>query len=216
MLRYSKAFFHALLDSIKDGYTYYSASLTYQFLMVLGSLFMLLSFLASYLPFLQADRVVHYVLSLMPQHAEKVLARVLRIYEGRLSGSIIALFLSYTFSVFFAKSLNRSFEFVYGERLKKKELTFWLGVPLFLVFYTLALSILLILLSISKPLFGAIYQRIVELSNLLVGLLSLYMLYGAFLGFKINTLKTALLSSLLLFLLNKAFALVLVSGFSAT
>ena len=136
-----------------------TAPLTYQFLTVIGSLVILLAFLSMYLPFLDPMKVYQYLQGLIPSYAEDILNKILPAYEKKATGSILSLVLAYYFSLSFAKSLNTAFGFVYGKKPVEREVFFWTVMPLMMVFYTLLLSVAIVLLTVSKALLGGIYYK---------------------------------------------------------
>ncbi len=118
--------------------------------------------------------------------------------------------LAYYFSLSFTKSLNTAFGFVYGKKPVEREVFFWTVMPLMMVFYTLLLSVAIVLLTVSKALLGGIYYRIAELFNLFIIFLVLTMLYSLYFKLKRATLIASGLVALMLFFLNKAFSLIVV------
>jgi len=210
MWKYFKALFLSLIDALKGEVGYHSASLTYQFLTVIGSLVILLAFLSMYLPFLDPMKVYQYLQGLIPSYAEDILNKILPAYEKKATGSILSLVLAYYFSLSFAKSLNTAFGFVYGKKPVEREVFFWTVMPLMMVFYTLLLSVAIVLLTVSKALLGGIYYRIAELFNLFIIFLVLTMLYSLYFKLKRATLIASGLVALMLFFLNKAFSLIVI------
>ncbi|MFN3870458.1 MAG: ribonuclease BN, partial [Aquificaceae bacterium] len=61
MWRPFKALFLSFVDSFKENFSYHSASLTYQFLMVIGSIIMLTTFLSFYLPFFEPMKIYSFL-----------------------------------------------------------------------------------------------------------------------------------------------------------
>lgn len=206
MRKLFRAFFFSLLDAFRENLGYHSASLTYQFLTVMSSVFVLLGFASLYLPFLDPIKVYEHVKNLFPSQAEAVLEKLLSVYEKRTSGSLISLFLAYYFSLSFARTLNTSFGFVYGSQPLKGGMLFWLSIPLLLVVYSTILSFAVTVLTLSRTLLGVFYQRLAEALNLLFLLLSVGMLYSFYFQARKHVFLSAVFTALLLFLLNKTFS----------
>lgn len=206
----AKAGFLTFYDSFRLGFSYHSASLTYSFLMVFSSFLMLVGFLASYLPFVNEKDLLNYLSTLAIPYGEKLTAKILDVYRHRTAGYLLSVCLSYLFSVSFAKVLSKALSYAYGSQNERKELTFWLAVPLLLLFYTVLTPSLLFLMSISKLYLSSFYVYITTLLNWLYLLLSLTLLYRLFLPERLGLvylLCGGLFASLLLFFLNKLFSM---------
>ncbi len=216
MRKYFRALLFALVDAFRENLGYHSASLTYQFLTVIGSVIMLLGFLSMYMPFLEPMSVYEYVKGLLPSHAKLVFDKLLPVYEKRASGSLISVALAYYFSLSFAKALNVSFGFVYGQKPLKSEIFFWVFMPLLLIAYTTALSIGVALLAITKSFLGALYQRLTEFLNFLLLLSIVSMLYVSYFRPQKPIFFASAFTTLLLTILNKLFALIIVKLISAS
>ncbi len=204
-----RACFFAFYDSLRLGFSYHSASLTYSFLMVFSSFIMLVGFLASYLPFVNERDLLNYLSTLAIPYGDKLTAKILDIYKHRTAGYILSVALSYFFSVSFAKVLSKALSYAYGSLTERKELVFWLAVPLLLLFYTVLTPSLLFLMSISRLYLSSFYIYITTLLNWLYLLLSLILLYRLFLPERlglVHLLHGSLFASLLLFFLNKLFS----------
>ncbi len=210
MRRYIRALLLSLVDAFRENLGYHSASLTYQFLTVIGSVVMLLGFVSMYLPFLEPARVYEYVKGLIPSHAELVLDKILPVYEKRASGSLLSVVLAYYFSLSFARALNVSFGFAYGRRPLENEFFFWVLMPLLLILYTTALSIGVALLAIAKSFLGGLYQRLTEVLNFLLLFFIVGMLYSSYFRPRRPILFASAFTALLLLILNKLFALMVV------
>ncbi len=209
MLIYIKAIFSSLLDSFRENFGYHSASLTYQFLMVMGSLVLLLTFISLYLPLFDPWRVYEYTKDALPSYASPLLDKLISVYEKRGSGSLLSLALAYYFSLSFAKSLNLAFGFVAQKRPIEREIFIWIALPFLLIFYGIVLSIAIALFIVSKGLLGFLGNRLVYIFNLLLIFLVVSLLYSSYFRPKRETFIASVFTSFLLFLLNKLFSLVL-------
>lgn len=216
MRSYIRALLLSFVDAFRENLGYHSASLTYQFLTVVGSVIMLLGFVSMYLPFLEPSRVYEYVKDYLPSHAELIFDKLLPVYEKRASGSLLSVALAYYFALSFAKTLNFSFSMVYKKKPLESELAFWVFMPLVLILYATALSFGLALLAIAKSFLEGIYQRLTELANFLLLLLLVSMLYSLYFRPRGYTFLASAFASLLLFILNKVFSIVVIKLISAS
>lgn len=214
MLTYIKALFSSILDSFRENFGYHSASLTYQFLMVMGSIILLLAFISLYLPFFDPWRVYEYTKNALPSYATSLLDKMVTVYEKRASGSLLSLALAYYFSLSFTKSLNLAFGFVSQRKPIEREVFIWIALPFLLILYGVVLSLAIVLLTLSKNFLGFLGNMFVDLFNLLLLFLVISMLYSSYFKPKRKTLIASAFTSLLLFLLNKLFSLVLVKMIS--
>ncbi|MFN4013489.1 MAG: YhjD/YihY/BrkB family envelope integrity protein [Aquificaceae bacterium] len=214
MGKYFRAFLLSLLDLLKGDVAYHSASLTYQFLTVIGSIIMVLAFISMYLPFLDPIKIYQHLQEIVPSYAEDILNKILPAYKKRAHGSVISFAIAYYFSLSFAKALNTAFGFMYGKKPVESEIFFWTIMPLVIILYAILLSFAVVLIAISKALLGGVYYRIAEASNLFVLFLTLAMLYSLYFKLKKATLFASALVALMLLLLNKAFSLIVVKMIS--
>lgn len=210
MWKYFRTFFLSLVDAVKGDVGYHSASLTYQFLTVIGSIIIVLAFISMYFPFLDPMRVYQYLKGIIPSYAEGILNKILPAYEKKATGSLLSFALAYYFSLSFAKTLNTAFGFVYGKRPVERELFFWTIMPLMIILYAMLLSVTVVLLTISKALLGGIYYRMAEAFNLFIIFLVLIMLYSLYFKPKRATFFASAFVAAMLLLLNKAFSLIVV------
>lgn len=216
MNRHLKAIFLSFLDMFTEDLGYHSASLTYQFLTVIGSVIMLIGFASMYLPFLEPEKLFPLLKELIPSHADAFVDRVLPVYEKRGAGSILSLIAAYYFAFSFARSLNNAFSFVYGRKPMEVSFLFWALMPLLLILYSTALSLTMTLLTLTKSFLGSFYQRLTELLNLLTLFLILLMLYTPYFRLRMATLFASALVSLMLLSLNKIFSLIMVKMLSTS
>jgi len=97
MWKYFRTFFLSLVDAVKGDVGYHSASLTYQFLTVIGSIIIVLAFISMYFPFLDPMRVYQYLQGIIPSYAEGILNKILPAYEKKPLGPFYLLPLLITF-----------------------------------------------------------------------------------------------------------------------
>ncbi|MCS7196409.1 MAG: YihY/virulence factor BrkB family protein [Aquificaceae bacterium] len=209
MPKHLKFLFLSLLDAFKENVGYHSASLTYQFLAFIGSVFMFLGFASLYLPFLEPERVYEHLRNAIPLYADLIIAKLLPLYEKKTFGSSLSLALSYYFSISFAKSLNTAFGYIYRRKPVEGELFFWTLMPLLLFLYTSVLSLTVTLFTLGRSLFGLSYHGLTELLNPFLLFLIVLMVYASYFRLRRKVLVASLFTSLMLLLLNKLFSLLL-------
>lgn len=122
-----------LRDIFSKDYFYHAGALTYNFLMVMSSLIFLLLTLASYLPFLDYDRVQTLILELSPKYADRILKELSKIYKNRHYISILSVIIAFYYSVGFSKSLYSAFCYIIGIDKKHKMWDFWIKTAIFIV-----------------------------------------------------------------------------------
>ncbi|MFN3813044.1 MAG: YhjD/YihY/BrkB family envelope integrity protein [Aquificaceae bacterium] len=205
--------FKALYLSVYEGYTYHAASLTYSFLMILGSLALFSNFIASFLPFFDFDRLASYFSRFFPQQAEGMMVKIFEIYRHRVSGSIISILIAYFFSVGFSKSLHRAFLYILSQTYKEKEYIFWIKTPVFIIAYTLFLPFISLFMSVIKYHLVGFFSYMFYVVNLLSIWLVVFLVYYLFLPIGYSMLylfQGALFVSISSFFLNKIFTLFVV------
>lgn len=207
--QYLRIAFFSLIDIYRENLGYHSASLTYQFLTVVGSVIMLLGFSSLYLPFLEPVKVYGYLKDIVPTYADTVLNKLLPFYKNKAVGSVLSLVLAYYFSVSFSKTMNDAFGYVYRKKPVEGEVYFWTVMPFLLFVYTAVVSLTATFLAISKSFLGSFYQRITELMSLFSLFLMIGMLYSAYFRLRKSVLLTSALVALSLLALNKVFSIVL-------
>lgn len=209
MFKSIKYILYTIYISITEGYTYHASSLTYSFIMVLGSLILFSSFLASFLPFFDFNKIINYAVLLFPEQAERVILEILKVYQHRTSGSILSFAVAYFFSVSFSKSLHRAFLYVLSEVRSEKEWVFWVKTPALVLLYTLCLSLLFFLSSFLKVYLGNYNAYLFYFINLLTFWVLIFLTYTLFLPRKYSFKDVyvgAMLSSCALLLFNKLFS----------
>ncbi|MCS6957661.1 MAG: YhjD/YihY/BrkB family envelope integrity protein [Aquificaceae bacterium] len=216
MRKHLRLFLSVFLDVFREDLGYHSASLTYQFLTVIGSLFMLLGFASTYLPFLEPSRVYEYLQGILPSYASVVFEKLMPLYKGRATGSLVSFILAYYFSLSFAKSLNTAFGFLYRKKPVEREIFFWVFMPLLILLYAGFLSLAVTLLTLSKSYFGGMFQRLAELLNFLLVLIMIIMIYSSYFRLRRSVFLSSILVALMLFLLNKFFSTIMVKLISAS
>jgi len=130
-----------LISSIKEvmmgDLGYYSSAMTYKFLMVLSSLFILLGFLTSFLPFLNPDRMFELISQMLPKYGAVMFKKLKSLHEHRGVGSLLSVALSYFFVVSYAKMFAKSLSFIFGTRIESREVFLWVFIPIYLLFFSL-------------------------------------------------------------------------------
>jgi len=130
-----------LISSIKEvmmgDLGYYSSAMTYKFLMVLSSLFILLGFLTSFLPFLNPDRMFELISQMLPKYGAVMFKKLKSLYKHRGVGSLLSVALSYFFVVSYAKMFAKSLSFIFGTRIEFREFFLWIFIPIYLLFFPL-------------------------------------------------------------------------------
>lgn len=210
-----KKFFHSLFlslyYSVKEGYAYHSSALTYGFTMVLGSLFVFMSFMLYYIPFVNINLFLEKLFELMPSQAEKVIVKILDAYKHKTTGSLVSIVLAYYFSVSFAKTLDRSLSYVCYRKKRLGELSYWVGVPLMGAFFAVLFTGIFVFLTIVKMVLSGFYAHLLNLAInftifLLLVLIYKLMLYRSW----FSLLLSSAVVSLFFFLFNKVFSYVVV------
>ncbi|MCS7171003.1 MAG: YihY/virulence factor BrkB family protein [Aquificaceae bacterium] len=204
------------VDIFRENIGYHSASLTYQFLTLMGSILIFLGFLSLYMPFLEPAKVYEHLRNSLPYYADTVIAKLLPLYEKKAVGSAFSLLLAYYFSVSFAKSINTAFGYVYRRKPIEGEAFFWTLIPLLLLIYAMVLSFAVTLLTLSKSLLGSLYQRLAEFLNISLVLLIISMVYASYFRIRKTVFASSILVALMVFMLNKLFSLLLVKLVSAS
>ena len=171
---------------------------------------MFFSFLLSFLPFFDVNKVINYLVNFFPGQAEKVVEEILKIYQHRTSSSIISLLIAYFFSVGFVKTLHQAFLYVLQEVKTEKEWAFWIKMPFFVIVFTILMSLTPFLGLVLKVFMG--YYTSYVLNFLTIWLIA-FLTYFLFLPKKYKT-KNIILGSLFftfgMLLLNKLFSLILI------
>ncbi len=207
--REASLIFRTFYSFLTGEFSYHAGALTYNSLMVLGSLLTLLSLFALYTPLLSYERLVSLIVQLLPQYAGEVITRLARVYESKAVFSSLSVALAYLFSVSFAKNLYKSFAYVSHGVKRRGEAFFWVFVPIFIMSFSLLSVLMLSLFALLK--FLPLKMPLGFVFNLFFLLIALLVLYRVFLeaDFK-RVLYSSLLVSFMLSLFNKAFASLLI------
>ena len=197
--------FYALFSG---EFSYHAGALTYAFIMVLGSVFSLVSLLAFYTPFLSYERLVSLIVQFVPQYAGEVIKRVAKIYESKATLSVLSIFLAYVFSVNFAKNLYRAFHYLSSYAKPRSEVFFWITVPIFVTLFSFLVPAIFFILTTIE--FLPIKLPIGLLSSWLFFVTLVLLMYKAFLDITIKKiLYASFIVSVILSFLNKILSLLL-------
>ncbi|WP_457599918.1 YihY/virulence factor BrkB family protein [Hydrogenivirga sp.] len=207
--RFLREAFLSVVDLFRNNYTYHSGALTYHFLLSMAPLTIVLLNLLSFLPVVDIGEVEQTIDRLFPQYTNKVIHEILEVQKRSRETSLIALGLSYFFSVGFIKYVGRAFSFVSeGELGERRELFYWFFMPVFLLGIVLTISLSFFLSIYLKLVVPPAYSAVVDLSYAIPGTLVLLFIYRSFLKNPIGIGKLFLVSayvSLLMFLSQLAF-----------
>ncbi len=199
-----------LIDAVRGNYLYHAGALSYHLLLALAPLSVILVSFADLLPFFDIDRLEAIADRLFPRYASDIVHEVLDLRRRRTESSLLAVLISYIFSVGFIRSMGKAFsavsEGVFGER---REAFYWIFMPIFLL-----AVVLFILLSFALSVYLKIvlpegYRMVLDLAYTLPAALLLTVLYLSFLKRRVSLPRVAgvsLLTSFSLFVLQLAFS----------
>ena len=174
-------------DILKKNYTYHSGALTYQFLLAIAPLSIVIFNLLSFLPFIDVDRITDFVDNFLPQYTNKVIHEIITLQSHGKQASIIAIALSYFFSVGFVKNLSNALAFVSENTLgRKRELIYWAVMPVLLLILTLIVVIVFFISIFVRLLIPSEYSILAWLLYLLLVMLVLLLLYTVFLNKRVR------------------------------
>ena len=180
--RFFKIALLSFFDIFRENYTYHSGALTYHFMLSMAPLTVVLLNMLSLLPITDIGEIERTIDRLFPQYTNTVIHEILQIQKRSGETSIIALGLSYFFSVGFIKYVGKALSFVSeGEFGEKRELFYWFFMPLFLLSVVLILSVSFFLSIYLKLVIPKGYSVLLDLSYILPGTLILFLLYRSFL-----------------------------------
>jgi len=207
--KFSKSLLLSFYRSLVEGYAYHSSALTYSFTMVLGSLFVFMSFLLYYIPFVDFNLLWKKLFEFMPSYAERVIEKILEAYRHKTTGSLISIALAYYFSVSFVKTFDKSLSYVCSRKRKLGEIAYWIAVPFFVVFVAVALTGLFLFLALSKVLLKSFYAYALGTTLYLFAFFTLTLVYR-FMLYKswTSVMLSGAVFSFLFLLFNKAFSFV--------
>ncbi|NPA41597.1 MAG: hypothetical protein GXO18_04915 [Aquificae bacterium] len=204
-----KAIALSFYDLIRQNYAYHSGALTYQFLLSIAPLTIVLVNALSLMPVIDLDRIIETVDRILPQYTNKVVHEILALQKKSGQVSFIALGLSYFFSVGFIKNLGKAFYFVSEGLLgQKREFLYWLLMPVLLLVFILVMSAFFFLSLYMKFVIPKTYTFVSDLLYVLPGALILMVLYGSFLTRRVSPYKLMFVSffvSVLIFLIQWVF-----------
>ncbi len=199
----------AVYHLLKGEFSYHAGALTYNFIIVIGSLFSILSILASYTPFLSYERIVSIAVQIFPQHTNEVILTISRFYKGKTTFSLLSFLLAYFFSVSFIKNLYKAFAYVKCDIKQRSEISFWVFLPILTFIFSLLSIAIITAYALLK--FFIVKIPFTFLANLLFLLIVLFAVYKYFIN--ASTAKTfyvSLLISIFLYFFNKLFVSLLV------
>ncbi len=206
-------FFKVLIDSfydlLRNNYAYHSGALTYQFLLAIAPLSIVLFNLLSLMPFIDTERIVEFVDNFLPQYTNKVIHEIITLQSHGKQASVIAVVLSYFFSVGFVKNLSKAFAFVSENTLgQKHELVYWITMPILLLVLVLILALFFFINLVIKMIVPLNYSFVIALTYISLGTLVLIFIYITFLNKRIKVkhlLISSFISSLLIFIAQTLF-----------
>ncbi len=189
--RFFKVALLSFFDIFKENYTYHSGALTYHFMLSMAPLTIVLLNMLSLLPITDMGEIERTIDRIFPQYTNTVIHEILQVQKRSRETSIIALGISYFFSVGFIKYVGKAFSFVSeGELGERRELFYWFFMPLFLLSVVLVMSASFFLSIYLKLVIPKGYSVLIDLSYIIPGTLILFLLYRSFLkdGFGIGKL----------------------------
>jgi len=180
--KFIKAFLLSVGDVVKGGYTYHSGALTYHFLLSLAPLTIVLVNLLSLLPVMDPRNIEEITDKIFPQYTLKIVHEILEVQKRSRETSILALLLSYFFSVGFVKHIGRAFSLVSEGRMgEKREIFYWFFMPVFLLGTVVLISLSFFLSVYLKLIIPKGFALVVEASYILPGTIVIFLLYLSFL-----------------------------------
>ncbi len=195
--RFLSSFFLSLIDLFRESYTYHSGALTYHFMLTMAPLTIVLLNLLSFLPMVDMGELERVVDRLFPQYTNRVIHEILEVQRRSKETSFIALGISYFFSVGFIKYVGRALSFVSEGRMgEKKEIFYWLFMPIFLLAVVAVISAYFFLSIYIKLVVPRTYSLIADASSVIPMTLILFLVYVSFLKEGIGLLKLMLVSLL--------------------
>jgi membrane protein len=208
-MRLFKVALLSLFDVIRHNYAYHSGALTYHFMLSMAPMTIVLLNLISFLPVLDIEKVEATLENMLPQYTGVVVREILEVQKRSHETSLIALSLAYFFSVGFIKYLGRAFSFVSDGRLGgKRELFYWVFMPVFLLGAILVILTFFFLSLFVKVMIPKDYIYLIDLIYMFPGTVVVAILYKSFLKSEITLLRlitTSLYISALMFLTQLAF-----------
>lgn len=181
----SKDIFKAFLFSIKDillgGYSYHAGSLTYHLLLTVAPLSIVLTTLASLSPFVDVAKIEAFLEENLPQMSATVVRELLSARERGQETSLLAVGLSYFFSINFVRTLGRALESVSeGVFGSVREVFLWLTMPLVLLVGASSVSLLFALslyIKLRFPSLISFSQDLIYFLPLVVSITALYFIF---------------------------------------
>ncbi len=194
---------------LKGDFSYHAGALTYNFIVVIGSIFSILSILASYTPFFSYDRIVSIAVQLFPQHTNEVILAISSFYQGKATFSLLSFLLAYFFSVNFIKNLYKAFSYVKCDIKQRSEISFWVFLPTLTFIFSLLTIAIITTHALLK--FFIVKIPFSFIASFLFLLIVLFTVYKYFINASIaKTLYVSLLISIFLYFFNKLFVSLIV------
>lgn len=189
---------------LRGEFSYHAGALTYNFVVVIGSLISMFSVLAFYTPFLSYERILSLAVQIFPQHTNEIIIAISKSYEGKATFSMVSFVLAYFFSVNFIKNLYKAFVYVNCNVKKKNELSFWIFLPILTFVFSLLSIVVIVLNAFLK--FFMLKIPFTFLINLVLLLTILFAVYKYFIVASVaKTIYVSLLMSIILYFFNKLF-----------
>ncbi len=199
----------SLVDIVKKNYSYHSGALTYSFMLSMAPLTIVTLNIAGLLPIFDINRVEEIIDRFFPQYTTKVIHEILEIQKRSAQSSLIALGLSYVFSVGFIKNISKAFSFVSeGTVGERREIFYWIIMPIMVLASLSVLSVSFFLNIYLRLIIPAGYTLLINLFYALPIAVILFIIYRSFLKTGIGASRLFAISlfvSLLMFFLQWGF-----------
>lgn len=183
----AKALALSLRDVFRENYLYHSGALTYHFILFAAPLTAVLVYIISLSSLLDIESIELLLNKLFPQYTSRIMDEIIQVQRKGTQTSIVALGVSYIFSVGFLKSLSKAFSYVSESLLGgRREVFYWLIMPVLMI-------VLAIVVSVSF--FASVYMKIalpervhflLNFFYVLSGALVALIIYASFLKRKIS------------------------------
>ncbi len=204
-----KLVFASGLDVFRKGYSYHSGALTYSFMLSMAPLTIVTLNIAGLMPIFDINRVEEIIDRFFPQYTTKVVHEILEIQKRSAQSSLIALGLSYVFSVSFLKNMGKAFSFVSeGSGGERREIFYWFIMPVLVLAGLAVVSVSFFLNIYLRLIIPTGYALLINLSYALPVAAILFLIYRSFLKAGIGNTKlfaVSLFISLLMFFLQWGF-----------
>ncbi len=212
-----KALLLSILDAVRENYTYHSGALTYHFLLSIAPLTIVLVNILSLLPAFDLEKLELTIDKVFPQYTLKVIHEIIEIQRRIKETSLIAILLSYVFSVGFIKHMGRALSLVSGGELgEKREPFYWIFMPVFLLGVIVAIFLTFLLSIYVKFVIPKGLSIFVDVVYVIPATVILFLLYRSFLRVSFGNLALLTISfliSLLILLVQILFSWYIVNVF---